>query len=101
MNSASLFSSDISYRLIYGTIILTFYLILILFSSDLKSHTIKTSYGVIDSFDDLIARYPSLKAFVSIDDLDLPKIMQFGTEDEKMVIAQAIQSGDISYITMY
>ena len=38
--------------------------------------------------------YPSLKAFVSIDDLDLPKLMQFGTEDEKMVITQAIQSGD-------
>src|SRR5581483_662239 len=88
-----LFSSDISYLLIYGIIILTFYLIFILFSSDLTSHTINTSYAVIDSFNDFLVRYPSLKAFVSIDDLDLPKIMEFGTKDEKMVITQAIQSG--------
>ena len=101
MNSASLFSSDISYRLIYGIIILTFYLILLLFSSDLTSHTIKASYSVIDSIEDLLAGYPSLKAFVAIDDLDLPKIMEFGTEDEKMVITQAIQSGNISYIAMH
>jgi adenosine/AMP kinase len=101
VNSASLFSSDISYCLIYGIIILTFYLILLLFSSDLTSHAIKASYSVIDSFDDLLAKYPSLKAFVSINGLDLPKLMQFGTEDEKMVITQAIESGDISYIAMY
>jgi hypothetical protein len=49
---------------------------------------------VIDSFDDLLTRYPSLKAFVGIDDLDLSKIMKFGSEDEKMVIKEAIQSGD-------
>ena len=101
MNSVSLFSSDIYYRLIYGIIILTFYLILLLFSSDLTSHAIKAPHIVIDLFDDLLARYHSLKAFVSIDDLDLPKIMEFGTEDEKMVITQAIQSGNISYIAMH
>ena len=101
MNSASLFSSDISYRLIYGIIILTFYLILLLFSSDLTSHTIKTSYSVIDSFNDFLTRYPSLKALVSINDLDISKIMQFGTEDEKMVITQAIQSGNISYFAVH
>ena len=100
MKPALVFSSNISYLLIYGIIILTFTLIYNLFSSELTSHTIKTSYAVIDSFHDFLARYPSLKAFVSIDDLDVPKIMEFGTKDEKVVITQAIQSGNISFIAM-
>jgi len=63
-------------------------------SSDLTSHTIKTTYSVIDSFDDFLSKYPSIKPIVAIEDIDLEKLMRYGSEDEKKIITEAIRSGD-------